>query len=244
MMLAASHLSRKGWLRCSRRSTSGDDVPTDSNGSDNASAPREPRKRDRAGTDRKVLDAALRLLSRDGVLAGLNLREVADEAGVNRGLIYQRYASRQGLLRKAIEQSGWANQPIFHEGRAKRFAERRQAVFDASLNAAYALKLLALLVLDASEPLVVFPMLDRTREDLARDVEQGALAEDVDPLAAHVMTAATYLGYAIYRDHFARDVGLEPHELDRRASVAFSQMLRGFTGSADAVLRRHDAAGH
>lgn len=187
------------------------------------------RTRDRAATERRVLDATMRLLARDGVLAGLNLREVADEAGVNRGLLYQRYGTRQGLLRAAIRDAGWSAKPVFHEGRLKPFARRRQAVFESALESIDTLRLLALLALDAHEPLEVFPMLDRTREDLHRDVAEGNLAEDVDPIAAHVMTAATYLGYAVFREHFAHNIGITPEELDRRASATFSQMLRGLT---------------
>lgn len=45
-------------------------------------------KRSRAETERRLIDAALDLIRRNGVLTGLNLREVADGAGVNRGNIY------------------------------------------------------------------------------------------------------------------------------------------------------------
>jgi AcrR family transcriptional regulator len=202
-----------------------DDTPPPASGE----VPR--RTRDRAATERQILDAALRLLKRDGVLAGLNLREVADEAGVNRGLIYQRYGSRQELLRAAISDLGWTSQPVFHEGRSLPFAERRQAVFESALDADETLRLLALLALDAREPITIFPMLERTREDLARDVASGAIADDVDPLVAHFLTAATYMGYAVYREHFARDAGIDPDELDRRARATFAQMLRGLAGT-------------
>jgi AcrR family transcriptional regulator len=44
--------------------------------------------------------AARELLERNGVLGGLNLREVADHAGVNRGLVYHCFGSRRDLLRR------------------------------------------------------------------------------------------------------------------------------------------------
>ncbi len=44
-------------------------------------------KQNRAETERRLIDSALDLIRRNGVLAGLNLREVADGAGVNRGNI-------------------------------------------------------------------------------------------------------------------------------------------------------------
>lgn len=194
------------------------------------------RKRDKAATERQVFDAALRLLARDGVLAGLNLSEVADEAGVNRGLIYQRYGSRQELLRAAILSMDWISQPVFDdEVRSQPFKARRQAVFESSLGATETFRLLALLALDGAEPLVVLPMLERTRKDLARDAANGEFADGVDPLGAHVLTIATYLGYAIFRDHFARDTGIAPEDLDRLAMKTFAQMLEGLTRGEQAT---------
>lgn len=63
------------------------------------SSPRHP---DRAATEAALEEAALRSLERDGVLAGLNLREVAAEAGVNRGLVYRYFGSPRELLRAAL----------------------------------------------------------------------------------------------------------------------------------------------
>ena len=60
---------------------------------------------DRAATEELRQDAALRLLDRDGVLSGLNLREVADEAGVNRGLVYHYFGSRAALQRRALRKT-------------------------------------------------------------------------------------------------------------------------------------------
>ena len=60
------------------------------------------KKRSRAETEQKLIEVALKLLRDKGILAGLNLREVADGAGVNRGNIYHYFGSRQELLRAAI----------------------------------------------------------------------------------------------------------------------------------------------
>ena len=49
-----------------------------------------------------LLDAALDQLERRGVLAGLNLREVASDVGVTPANIYHYFGSRQGLLRAAL----------------------------------------------------------------------------------------------------------------------------------------------
>ncbi|MBT5011064.1 MAG: helix-turn-helix transcriptional regulator, partial [Gammaproteobacteria bacterium] len=58
--------------------------------------------RGRAETERRLIEVALELIQKNGVLAGLNLRQVAEGAGVNRGNIYHYFGSRQDLLRAAI----------------------------------------------------------------------------------------------------------------------------------------------
>ena len=59
-------------------------------------------RRNREETERRLIDVALDLIRKNGVLAGLNLKEVAEGAGVNRGNIYRYFGSRQELLRAAI----------------------------------------------------------------------------------------------------------------------------------------------
>src|SRR2546423_12837263 len=66
------------------------------------------RPMDRARTEQALEDAALALLEREGVLAGLNLQKVADDAGVNRGLVYHYFGSRRGPLRKGRRRNATA----------------------------------------------------------------------------------------------------------------------------------------
>jgi AcrR family transcriptional regulator len=66
------------------------------------SQPSRTRQPNRVATESALQKAALLLLERNGVLAGLNLRQVADEAGVNRGLVYHYFGSRRDLLRAAL----------------------------------------------------------------------------------------------------------------------------------------------
>lgn len=194
------------------------------------SAPARRAQRDREATEAELLAAALRLLERHGVLAGLNLREVAEEAKVNRGLIYQYFGSRRALLRAALAAMSWQREEVFHVGRSLPFRERRRQVFRAALANPTQFKVEALLALDGDEELRLFPMLEETRRDLARDKAQGALPPDADEIVMHVMTAATYLGYCIFRDNLAREAGISPEELDRRAEKVFGQMVDGLCG--------------
>ncbi|WP_406101264.1 TetR/AcrR family transcriptional regulator [Streptomyces sp. NBC_01003] len=56
-------------------------------------------------TVQKLERAARELLERDGVRGGLNLREVADHDGVDRGLVCHCFGSRQDLLRSALRRN-------------------------------------------------------------------------------------------------------------------------------------------
>lgn len=193
-------------------------------------APARRRRRSRTETETELLDAALRLLDRDGVLAGVNLREVAKEAGVNHGQIYQYFGSRQALLRAAIARQMAENHPDPDRHWKLPFAARRRAMWRWSLRQRRTLKLEALLALDGDPKLVMFPELPRTRASLTRDRADGALTSEVDPEVAHAMTAAAYLGYAIFRETFARELAMSPEALDAKAAKVYDHMIAGLQG--------------
>ena len=190
------------------------------------------RKRDRTASETDLLEAALRLVERDGVLAGLNLQEVANEAGVNRGLIYRYFGSREGLLRAAISTFTWDKDEIFSETRGLPFAERRARVFELALKNGPFIKLEALLAITKTEEYRLFPRLERSWEDLEQDKREGHLPADADALVMHLLTVATYLGYAIFREAMGREAdltvspGLTADELDERAIRVFRSMIR------------------
>ncbi|MFC6704257.1 hypothetical protein [Flexivirga alba] len=55
----------------------------------------------------------------------------------------------------------------------------------------------------------------------------GGIRQDADAVGVLVGTAATYLGYAIFRDAFAHEFDLNLGELDALALQTFDQMLEG-----------------
>ncbi|MFC9752233.1 TetR/AcrR family transcriptional regulator [Streptomyces sp. NPDC056921] len=190
------------------------------------------RRRTREETEAELLAAAHRLLRRDGVLAGVNLREIATEAGVNHGQIYQYFGTRQALLRASVadlverqtaDRDGHWDLP---------FAQRREAMFHHRLEEPELVKLEALLALDGDEDFSPFPKFAQTRQSLERDTADGALPQDADAVAAHVMTAAAQMGYVIFREAYARDTGIALEELDERAARAFALMVAGLAAPA------------
>ncbi|MFE2108888.1 TetR/AcrR family transcriptional regulator [Kitasatospora sp. NPDC059463] len=188
------------------------------------------RRRSRQETEADLLDAARRLLHRDGVLAGVNLREIATEAGVNHGQIYQYFGSRQALLRASVadlvDRQAAEQEPQFWD---LPFAERRAAMFRHRLAEPEVVRLEALLALDGDEGVTALPRFARTRRSLERDQRDGALPADSDAVAAHVMAASALVGYVIFREAYARDTGIPLDDLDARAEHAYAQMIAGLT---------------
>lgn len=198
---------------------------TDS-GTGETSKPRR-RRRSREETEADLLAAARTLLARDGVLAGVNLREIATEAGVNHGQIYQYYGTRQALLRAAaadlVERQAGDRDDHWEQP----FTERRLAMFRHRLDEPELVKLEALLALDGDDDFSPLPRLAQTLQSLERDKADGSLPRDADGVAAHVMTSAAQMGYVIFREAYARDTGISLEELDARAAHAFTRMLAG-----------------
>jgi AcrR family transcriptional regulator len=191
----------------------------------------DPRRRgrDRARTETDLLEATFDLLQRDGIFAGLNLQEVADRAGVNRGQIYQYFGDRRSLLRAAVAHRArlWAKGAKGHWEAS--FVQRRSAMFRNALANPEVNLVEALLAIDGDPEYQGLPEIDRTRAALERDQREGSLPEEADAIAMHAFTVASYKGYAIFRTALARDIGVPVEELDGRVLAVFDRVLEGMS---------------
>ncbi|MGX1776764.1 TetR/AcrR family transcriptional regulator [Nocardia brasiliensis] len=199
---------------------------------DEPTTPPARKRRDRARTESDLFDAVERLLERDGVLAGLNLNEVAAEAGVNRAQIYQMFGSRQELLRATMMQRFAELVPQFPGHWDLPFIERRRRFLQAALTGTW-LPFAVLLALDGDDKLTLFPEPDEPRAALQRDRAYGVLPENVDAEALHLLTAAAASGYVIFRETAARDLGVPVAELDERITAAYEYLLERVTEPED-----------
>lgn len=181
----------------------------------------------RIETEAQLEAAALALLRRDGVLAGLNLREVADEAGVNRGFVYHYFGSRGELLRAALRKDARRRLRKIRSGGKLPFAARWRRFLRVMTVESEVVRLMTLLVLDGDTELRTMPLREETRDLLEADKREGSLAPDLDLQAAHAAIVSFTWGYLVYRNALAREFELTEEELDERVAVVFDLMLQG-----------------
>jgi AcrR family transcriptional regulator len=183
------------------------------------------------------MEAALRLLRRDGVLAGLNISEVAKEVGVTPANVYHYFGSRQGLLRSAINHR--INSEIkrmTEEARARgemkdstteHWFERARSGFDF-LAANPELGLAALLALDGDKEFRINPRLEEVRAVIERDKAAGYLFADLDPDVMYSLFNAAAFGFAVFGGVAARQLGLSEEEFQRRSQAVIDRAVLAF----------------
>lgn len=191
------------------------------------------KRRSRTETEQRLIDVALELIRTNGVLAGLNLREVAEGAGVNRGNIYHYFGSRQELLRGAINRRfGAVKNRLVASKRNLPFVERRSQMISArdSINDS---KLRALLVLDGDESVDPMPQYEGAISHLRQDVIDGNIHRNHDLEALHATLTALNRGYRIFRVPIARRMGISTKDLDSRVTAILRSWLKAMKNSPD-----------
>jgi AcrR family transcriptional regulator len=179
---------------------------------------------DREATEEALRTAAIELLHKEGVLSGLNLREVADAAGVNRGLVYQYFGSRRALLRSALLHHAKRNAADAESASRLPLRERMARLLRGNVRLPEAIRLTTLLVLDGDDRPRILPNRGRGRDTLAGDAARGELpSPDVD--AMHAALASTIYGYTLFREHLAREIGVPVRELDERMIPCLEAMF-------------------
>lgn len=171
---------------------------------------------DRAVTEAALQDAALDLLNRKGILGGLNLREVADNAGVNRGLVYHYFGGGRDLLRSALRKDMAERMREQTSARSVTFALRARLGLEVMIRQAESLRLVMILLLDNDEKVKILPQKDHSLADLRDRQNSGEIKADVDIEALHILQVCYGYGYALMRETMARELGMNLQELDDR----------------------------
>ena len=192
------------------------------------------RQPDRLATESALQKAALLLLERNGVLAGLNLRQVADEAGVNRGLVYHYFGSRRDLLRAALRSDVTERMTDFAPGLGMAAPSRYERFFRTMLNHRQAAVLAALLILDGDRGVRMIPNPAGTRDRIQRDIDEGNLPPDLDGNGVHAAFASMIYGYMVLRDRFADELDVDVEHLDDQVASMIDRLMRGLQPNNEA----------
>jgi len=176
-------------------------------------------------TEAALQTAALGLLERNGVLAGLNLREVADEAGVNRGLVYHYFGTRRDLLRSALRRDVEQRLADFAPGLGLSAGARYERFLRTALGHRQAIVLALLLVLDGDKGVRMVPDPVGVRERLDRDIDEGGLPPDVDGIGVHAAVASLVYGYTALRDRLADELSVDAGDLDERVASTVGRLV-------------------
>ncbi len=179
-------------------------------------------------TKAQLEKAALEMMRDNGVLAGVNLREVAEKAGINRALVYHYFGTREDLLRSALSRDLGARLDSMNEGISLPFNPRVRQLFRNMVQYEAEVKLLMLLLIDDNEPLTLAPQKKEWVEALARDKEKGLLDKELDVTAFIVLISVLTYGYAIMRDSFADELEINPVELDWRLDTLIEKLVSVF----------------
>lgn len=184
------------------------------------------RSRDRDETESRLVQAAIEMLNTDGVLAGLNLRDVAAKAGVARASIYSLFGNRRQLLRRALTMR-IAELDDYHGVSKLPFVSRKMRLVGDETYALHG-QLVSLLAIDGDDEVVPMPFFDQAMERMQNDVEQGLIhesnAEDLEAL--HIVIHTATRGYNLLRTAYARQLGIAVDELDDRVRPVFESWLR------------------
>jgi AcrR family transcriptional regulator len=175
-------------------------------------------------TREALMEAAIDLLTERGVLAGLNLREVADAVGVTPANIYHLFGSRQRLLREALQRESKSLEGELAEFRHRSFVERRLGTFDM-IGAHPRLSLTALPAIDRDPNFRPLPFLEDTRADYEVKRKAGEIRSGLDIDAIHLLSLAVSIGTAVYGESAARQLGVSTEELRRRVRTVFEGAL-------------------
>lgn len=193
----------------------------------------------RAATERRLEKAALELITDGGLLAGITMQQVGNAAGVAKSLVYHYFGDRQALLRSALRDRAAEIHLAITERPYAAFDCRIPDFFNDALNHRAAIQLTALLILDHDPRLRPLPLWESSMADLARDMVEGRLAEDADLHALLGLSNSLVYGYVLFREGFARQLNVDPVELDTRIHVHLVELCERVAGiSWDPPLRR------
>lgn len=188
---------------------------------------------DKEATMRLIESASLELLAEHGILAGLNLREVAERARVNRGLVYHYFGSRRALLRSSLRRGfHQANERLRIPADMPRPSRLARDHFRGSLGYLDRWRTVSMLLLDGDPDVKVLPLIANGQRRFTEAKKNGIVAPDADAREFYALLWSIVYGYATLRTAIARDLGLKPATLDHRMEALVERLFTVMDGAS------------
>lgn len=186
---------------------------------------------DRDLTMRRMERAAQELLQEHGVLAGLNLREVADRAGVNRGLVYHYFGSRRALLRSSLRRTFEVTADrLAYPSEPKPVSKVLPRLWRAAATEYRERWRTALLLLLDRDDIRVSGNWPRTKGVIDEARSMGLVSDDVDARTLFAIHWSLVYGYSAIRERVAHEQNLEPETVDARVEAMLERMYGALDG--------------
>jgi AcrR family transcriptional regulator len=174
-----------------------------------------PSVRGREEVKAALLDAATTLLAERGP-AAVSVRDVADRAGVNHGLIHRHFGSKQALFSSVIDRLTSNLSAIRHE--APENFEGLIGLFESTSESLF-WRVIARAILDGEVPSNLqsdFPVVRGLVEQFTSARESGDLDPQFDPRLVSAAAAALALGWLLFEPFLLPAANLddvEPEQL-------------------------------
>lgn len=188
--------------------------------------PRVGPQRDREATIEVLAQAVLRILDRSSILAGFSLTAVADEAQVDKGLVYRYFGDRQGLLRNALRRGSVSRYAGFdHDPTVKPISQRWSGYLRTMISYARPVRLVTLLHLDGDHHLRLLPLKDQSLREIEEARAAGLFRENISGEAFIALVSALGYGYSLLRERLADELGRDLVGLDGEVDRLFNDFL-------------------
>jgi len=184
--------------------------------------------RGREQVKQALLDAAAELFAEQGP-ARVSVRELADRAGVNHGLVHRHFGSKEGLLRALMERLA---QSIAASAEPNDGVALPPALVASAARSAY-WRVLARALLDGRDPRELqagFPLIRQLLTRVKRAQAAGLVIDDVDARLLTAMSLALGLGWLLFEPFVLAATGLERRhrdELREQAQALWLRLVRG-----------------
>jgi len=182
-----------------------------------------------------LVEAATDLFAAKGP-AQVSVREIADKAGVNHGLVHRHFGSKEGLLKAVME--GLSARMAADTAKALALdseAALRVGMFKSLTNNEDYLKILARSLLDGKALEDIqdrFPIIEGLIDFAAKRKETGQMGEGSDPRAVVAFQVASVMGWLTFERYLLASTGLDKDGIEN-SREAFLELARKAATSLD-----------